>query len=321
MYQSARAAKRHSDKISDNIIGNASAYSVITASWRRSMLHYGLTPNQQNTARQLSASELREVKQGLDLLLRVAKPILVQLFQSVGRSGCCVILADMNGVVLHRLTNSADDASFEEWGLRSGAVWSEAKQGTNGIGTCAVEERLVLIHKDQHFRFKNIGMTCMGAPIFDTMGKIMAVLDVSSARTDLDRDFAQVIAYLVADIANRIEAEFFRASFAGAQIVIAEGYCPAGTPLLASDRDDLVIGANRAARRLLSLQDETFSTPIPRSDLLATSHEVSGLKAAERAEVRKAIARTKGNMSAAAKELDVSRATLYRLLKKHGLGG
>jgi transcriptional regulator of acetoin/glycerol metabolism len=321
MYQTAKNAKRHSEMVNGEITGNAPAYSAVTASWRRSMLHYGLTPNQQNTARQLSGSELREVKQGLDLLMHVASPIMKQLFQSVGRSGCCVVLTDMNGVILHRLINVADDTSFDEWGLRAGAIWSEARQGTNGIGTCAVEERPVLIHKDQHFRYKNIGMTCMGAPIFDTHGKIMAVLDVSSARNDLDRDFAQVIASFVTDIASRIEAEFFRASFAGAQIVVADGYSPGGTPLLASDRDDLVIGANRAARRMLSLQGETFSTPIPRSDLQSTRPEVTGLLAAERAEVRKAIARTKGNMSAAAKDLEVSRATLYRLLKKHGLGG
>jgi len=321
MYQLAKAEKRHVEKISDGIGGNASAYSTVTASWRRSMLHYGLTPNQRNTARQLSASELRDVKQGLGMLLHVARPIMEQLFQSVGQSGCCVVLTDMNGVILHRLINPADDVPFDEWGVRSGAIWSEARQGTNGVGTCVIEERPVLIHKDQHFRYKNIGMTCMGAPIFDTDGKIMAVLDVSSARNDLDRNFAQVITSFVADVASRIEADFFRASFTGAQIVVADGYCPSGTPLLASDRDDLVIGANRAARRMLSLQNETFATPIPRNDLLAISETVSGLMAAERSEVRKAIARTKGNMSAAAKDLDVSRATLYRLLNKHGLGG
>lgn len=320
MHQTAKAAQRHSDKVNEEIDGNAPAYSHITASWRRSMLHYGLTPNQQNTARHLSVSELRDAMQGMGLLLHVAKPIMEQLFRSVGRSGCCVVLTDMNGVILHRLINAADDISFDEWGLRSGAVWSEASQGTNGVGTCVVEERPVLIHKDQHFRYKNIGMICMGAPVFDIHGKIMAVLDVSSARNDLDRDLAQVIASYVTDIASRIEAEYFKASFTGAQIVVADGYSSSGTPLLASDRDDLVIGANRAARRMLSLQDETFATPIPRCDLQSIKQGVTGLLAAERAEVRKAIARTKGNMSAAAKDLQVSRATLYRLLKKHGLG-
>jgi len=41
MYQIAKADKRHAEKVSDGIDSNASAYSAITASWRRSMLHYG----------------------------------------------------------------------------------------------------------------------------------------------------------------------------------------------------------------------------------------------------------------------------------------
>lgn len=321
MYRSIRSEKRHSEKVCDVIVAKSPAHSAIAASWRRSMLHYGLTPDQTHTADQLTASELREVKQSLELLLRVAKPVMLQLFQTVGLSGCCVILTDPNGVILHRLSNSGDDTSFNEWGLRSGAVWSEANQGTNGIGTCAAEERPVLIHKDQHFRSRNIGMTCTGAPIFDIQGKIMAVLDVSSARGDLGQDFAQVLASLVASTANRIEADHFKASFANARIVIADGYCPGGTPLLASDRDDLVIGANRAARRMLSLQDETFANPIPRADLLSGGDRPAGLKDAERSAVRAAVARARGNMSAAARDLGVSRATFYRLLKKHRLNG
>lgn len=319
MYQTAKAAKKHSEMVSNKIIATSPAHSTITASWRRSLLHYGLTPDQSTKVRQLSPIELREAKQNMDLLLHVSKPILMHLFQSIGQSGFCVILTDMNSVILHRIANSADDASFKEWGLNAGAVWSEVKQGTNGIGTCAIEERPVLIHKDQHFKYSNIGMTCMGAPIFDINGDIMAVLDVISARNDMARDIAQVVISLVCDIANRIEAEFFRASFTGSQIVVADGYCQSGTPLLASDQDDLVIGANRAARRMLSLQNETFANPIPRSDLLTLPLKPTGLQAAERAEVRKALARAKGNISATAKNLEVSRATLYRLLKKHGL--
>lgn len=321
MFRSAKSEKRHFEKVCDAIVTKSAAHSAIAASWRRSMLHYGLTPDQRHTADRLTAAELREVKQSLELLIMVAKPIMQHLFQTVGLSGCCVILTDPNGVILHRLSNGGDDTAFNEWGLRSGAVWSEANQGTNGIGTCAAEERPVLIHKDQHFRSTNIGMTCTGAPIFDIKGKIMAVLDVSSARDDLGFDFAQVLASLVANTANRIEADHFKASFTDAQIVVADGYCPSGTPLLASDRDDLVIGANRAARRMLSLQDETFATPIPRADLLAGADRPAGLKDAERSAVRAAVARARGNMSAAAKELGVSRATFYRLLKKHRLNG
>jgi transcriptional regulator of acetoin/glycerol metabolism len=313
------AFEKHAYKVHKEIAVTSPAHSVIAASWRRSMLHHGITPSEKNLARRLSGRELLLAKQKLEFLLHLAKPIMEELFLTVGQTGCCVVLTDKDGVILHRLTNDVDEASFNAWGLNAGSIWSEDRQGTNGIGTCAIEKRAILIHKDQHYRSKNIGMTCMGAPIFDTDGAIMAVLDVSSARNDLQKEFAQVLTSLVSNTANRIETEHFRASFNEAQIVVAEGYCALGTPLLASDRDDLIIGANRAARKMLNLQRETFAIPIPHDDLITGSTRSTGLQSAERAALRKAISRTKGNMTLAAKELDVSRATFYRMLKKHGI--
>ena len=46
---------------------------------------------------------------------------------------------------------------------------------------------------------------------------------------------------------------------------------------------------------------------------------MSDLRAAERAELQRPLARTDGNMSAAARDLGIGRATLYRRLKRLGL--
>lgn len=307
----------HSERVQNLIAGDASAVSAIAASWRRSMLHYGLRPDQVNSEHQLSERELQLVREQMELLLHVSRPILEQLFRTVGRSGCCVVLSDVQGVVLDRLSNVADDLSFDGWNLRSGSVWSEQQQGTNGIGTCVNEERTVLIHKDQHFSSHNIGMTCMGSPIFDINGNLMAVLDVSSARDDFTFELAQLITSHVSETAYRIETEYFRASFTDATVIVADGFSPIGTPLLASNRDEFIVGANRAARRMLNLQGETFSSPIFINDLFSDNGVRSGFDAAEKSEICKAIARSNGNMSAAAKNLNVSRTTFYRLLKKH----
>lgn len=320
MGQQANRETRHYKRVNEAISGQSAAHSPITASWRRSMLHHKLLPDQRNIAQVLSASELNDAVQSMGLLLRIATPSLEGLFSTVVHSGCCVILSDVNGVILHRLSTPSDFASFDEWGLHTGAVWSESRQGTNGIGTCAVEERPVLIHKDQHFRSKNIGMTCMGAPLFDARGKIMAVLDVSSAKNDLNLDMAMIISSLVKTTASKIEGDFFRANFHDANIVVAHGYSTNGIPLLASDQDDLVVGANRAARRLFDLAPDALETPFPRSDLMNTP-TADGLKSAERRALRQAIAKAKGNMSLAARELNVSRATFYRMLKKHDIQG
>lgn len=319
MHRRARDLKHHSDRVQRVVETMSAAQSAITASWRRSLLYHGLAPDQTRNARRLTGRELKLASEKLDLLLHVSTPLIETLFKTVGHSGCCVVLTDVNGVVLRRLANEGDLADFQTSGLDTGAVWSESEQGTNGIGTCAIEQRPVSIHKDQHFQSKIIQLTCHGAPIFDAKGELIAVLDISSAKRDIDEAFNSVLSTLIVDFAARIEAEHFRASFSDAQIVIANGYCATGTPLLAADRDDLIIGANRSARRLLNLEDETFVTPIPRADLMGLTPQGGGLAEAERTAIRQAIARAKGNVTQAAKDLEVSRATFYRLLKKHNL--
>lgn len=320
MSNNQNLALQHSERVHNTVIEDTSALSAIAASWRRSLLHHGLSPDKERQNEQLGGQELNFAREEMELLLHVAKPILTQLFQVVGRSGCCVILSDINGIILDRLNNSGDDQSFDGWNLQSGAIWSEERQGTNGIGTCVLEERTVLIHKDQHFCSHNIGMTCMGSPIFDAEGKLIAILDVSSARDDFTIELAQLITSHVAEAAYRIEMDYFRASFSRANIIIADGYSPIGTPLLASNNDDFIVGANRAARRMLDFQNETFSSPVLLRDLFPKDGGETGLEAAEKSEVSKAIAIAKGNMSAAAKSLNISRATFYRMLKKHKIG-
>ena len=93
----------------------------------------------------------------------------------------------------------------------TGTVWSEECEGTNGIGTCLVEQRALTIHRDQHFYSRNTLLSCTTAPIHDHEGNLAAALDVSSCRADLTEGFVNLIAVAVTDAARRIEAENFRA--------------------------------------------------------------------------------------------------------------
>ena len=309
----------HVEKVQAEIESRAPARSAIAASWARSAFHHGLEPDLRLSQYVLSQAELKREQERLDLLLHVARSIMEQLFITVMKTGCCVVLTNKDGIILHRLIHEVDRIDMNAVGARSGAIWSEKHAGTNGIGTCAIEERPITIHKDQHFREEIIGMSCAGAPIFDVNGNITAVLDVSSARDDTHDGFIQVMSSLVIDAANKIEMEYFRATYSGAKIIVAEGQSRLGTPLLASDRDDLVIGANRAARRMFGLQHETFAVPLLRHEILAEDVPTNGLLDAERATVRRALARARGNATKAAKDLKVSRATFYRLLNKHDI--
>ncbi len=162
-----------------------------------------------------------------------------------------MLLADRDGVPRDRRGMAVDDPTFQDWGLWSGTLWSEAQEGTNGIGTCLAEDRSVTIHRNQHFLTRNTVLSGMTAPIHDPQGALVGALDVSSCRADLTESFAALIAKSVTDATRRIEAEAFLAADppAGIAVVPDADRAVAGA-MLAVNGDDLVVGANRTARQM-----------------------------------------------------------------------
>ena len=88
-----------------------------------------------------------------------------------------------------------------------------------------------------------------------------------------------------------------------------------GSGLLAVDADDLVIGATRSARAALGIAFDRAMQPTPASDLLGGSAQEQ-FGDVQRSVLQRALSRSQGNVSAAAKALGVSRATLHRKLKR-----
>jgi transcriptional regulator of acetoin/glycerol metabolism len=310
----------HADKVLDVLAGTDCADPALAASWRRSGCLHALDPTSRTVSHRLSESEIAGAQECLGRLLRLAQSGLDRLFLAVGGVACSVLLADDNGVVVDRRGTRADDAIFDGWGLWTGAVWSEKLEGTNGIGTCLVERRPLTIDRDQHFFTRNSRLFCTTAPIFDEHGELRAALDVSSCRADLTEGFSQLIAIAVADAVRVIEAENFRQTFANARVVLTPNSERAINSLLAVDRDDLVIGATRAARRALGLTPAALTRPIPAVDLIGRAPaDGDNIGAAERAVLLRALARSGGNVSRAAKDLNISRATLHRKINQLGL--
>ncbi len=252
-------------------------------------------------------------------MVRLAAPKLDALHQMVGSSGCGVVLTDAEGVVLELRAAKGDVAVFESWGLAPGSDWSEASEGTNGIGTCITEFRRVIIHRDEHFHARNTAMSCMDAPIFGAEGELIGALDVSSARADQTAAFNRLIAAMVANTASQIEAETFRGAFPTARIVVADAQDREAATLLAVDGDDLVVGATRAARKALGLAAAGPIRPVPASDLFRNGDGHTGLERAERAAIVCALASANGNVSEAARCLGLGRATLYRRMSRLGI--
>ena len=316
-----RPSLHHGDAVLEAIRSPSSAAtSAITASWCRSAIAHGLDPDDICTRERLDGTALSAARAEHETMLAVAAPVLDHMFRSVGRSGCAVILSDANGVILERRSSDGDVAGFTAAGLVEGAVWSEAEQGTNGIGTCLFEGKPVVIHRDQHFASRYVGISCMDAPVYDPHGRLVAALDVSSCRDDHGPAMAEMIAALVRDAARKIERDYFCRHYADRRILLLSDDAATGSALLAVDRDDLVVGASRAARLHLGLTDAALALPPALGQLLGDDAHPS-FDDAERAVLRQALAQAGGNASRAARLLGIARATFYRRMARAGLPG
>ncbi len=311
----------HVNRVQAALSSHSGAASALVASWRRSSNAHHLDPGGQRPPVRLTDAELSQARQAIEPLLRTAQSTLDRLFLAVGGAGCCVLLADRNGIPVDRRGYGADDKTFESWGLWQGSVWSEQSEGTNGIGTCIVEQRTLTIHRDEHFFARNTLLSCTTAPIFDHEGNLAAALDVSSCRADLIEGFVNLVSMAVSDAARRIEADHFRMSFPHARIILAPVSDGHSGVLLAVDADDIIVGASRSARQKLGITQATIdrATPVGRFvDMGSRARDALAL--AERGVLQRALADANGNVSSAAKALGISRSTLHRKLKRTGLG-
>ncbi len=317
--------RQHAELIENALAADKAAKSPLVASWQRSKLLYKLNPDKYRPPERLSQYELEQRKEKIGSLLHIANPRLDRLYMAFGSSGCCVLLADEDGVPVARRGSDPDDKIFNRLGLWTGALWNEQSEGTNGIGTCLIEKRALTIHKEQHFHTKNVGFSCSAAPIFDHKGRIIAVLDISSCRSDLTKGFSRLIEDNVINVARQIEAENFCQYFSGNKIILADnmhaetGVIYQGVSLIALDNDDMIIGATRAARRFYNLGEGEFS-PLPLSSLKGFNVNIGAdYMSAGKRSIKQALARFNGNKSKVAKALGISRATLYRKIKRLGI--
>ena len=229
---------------------------AVSSSWQRSAKKYGLDPIDNKAPRILTPTELKNFCEPLDKLIFSAQGEIDQLYGVVREAGYTVLLCDNSGVAVAHRGEQMRAREFQYWGTWLGGVWSEEVEGTNGIGTCIIDERPVTVHKSQHFRSRHINLSCSGAPVFGADGRLMAVLDVSAIDPELSERAHALTGALTVRSARAIEERFFREKFRREWIVaVAPPEGGGAGLLLAIDGNQCITGANRFARTSLMLDD------------------------------------------------------------------
>ena len=177
--------RRHAETVSAAIAGEADGLEVetISHSWRRSAEIYRIDADSHEAPHVLTDSALRLSKEPIECVVRAAQPELDRLHRIVRHAGYVTLLCNTEGVMVDDRGSEERSAELRHWGIWVGGVWSEAAEGTNGIGTCIADHRAVTVHQTQHFRSRHIGLSCSGAPVFEDQRGGPAIIGVVSWST------------------------------------------------------------------------------------------------------------------------------------------
>jgi len=176
---------------------------AIERSWQRCASE-GLDPGARSRPEPLGQRALKDAWERNQLLLAQAKPIVDDLYLQIAETESLVILTDPQGLILHSCGDPAFMSRAERVALRPGVSWAEDERGTNAIGTAAVERSPVLVHGAEHFLDRNSFLTCSAAPIFDPVGELAGVLDISGDHRGYQKHTLALVRMSAQMIENRM---------------------------------------------------------------------------------------------------------------------
>lgn len=152
----------------------------ILESWLRCQ-KASVNPYNNSIHKRLDGADLRKRLTEKWELIKIAKPIMSNLYQFVQGSGFVVVLTDEQGYIIEifgdedTLNNPMTNNFFQ------GASWCEEVVGTNAIGTALVIQAPIQVSGGEHYCQKHHCLTCSAAPIMDNSGIVIGILDISGA--------------------------------------------------------------------------------------------------------------------------------------------
>ncbi len=221
--------------------------SQIARSWHRCLKEHHLDPASRHGPVLIPRTELLARQERAARLLDIAKLEMANLYQQVAGSGYAILLADPDGVVLNYIGDPQFTNAAARTGMQNGAVWSELTQGTNGMGTCVIEKKPLVVHQNDHFFVRNTFLTCAAAPIFSPQDELMAVLN-ASGESNVAQQHTKVLLNMSAQtIENRIFLCSYKDRFLVRFHSRPEFVSTLGEGVVAFDCEGTALALNRSA--------------------------------------------------------------------------
>ncbi|EGW39044.1 sigma-54-dependent Fis family transcriptional regulator [Desulfosporosinus sp. OT] len=230
---------------------------TIYRSWQRS-LEYQVDHTLVSNRDILSTPLLSERRDAQESLIRAGEPVLPYIFSLLGSTNYTILLGDNDGYIIEAIGDAPFMSKAQKVHLSAGADWREEVRGTNAIGTALRDNAPISVFGWEHFVQDNHFLACWAAPIQNSQGAPIGVLDISGEASP-DRQKILSIAMMGANMIEKnlrlfeleSQLKFYKEGFELASRLLRQGF-------LAIDRDGIITNINPLGAALLGRSPESI---------------------------------------------------------------
>ncbi|EGQ7855119.1 sigma-54-dependent Fis family transcriptional regulator [Vibrio parahaemolyticus] len=227
----------------------------LSTSWIRSE-QAGLKQRRRPEDIRVTPATLQDRRHQLNFLLETVTQFALPLFnQLFAHSDSRLILTDADGVIIGSWGQPKFREKLTEIALSSGACWQEKVKGTNAIGTAIIEAKPVSVIGDQHFIQHHRFISCSANPIFDHLGHLIGVLDITSEQKKHDFSTQVLVQSMVQQVENQllnlIPQGHIRVDLACEKGLLNSGW----QGIIIANEDGQILAHNQVASQLLAQQN------------------------------------------------------------------
>ena len=224
---------------------------TIADSWRRCM-RLGLDPVGKPEECVVSHTNLHQRRDQQDRVMRLVRPELELLSAQIAGSNFLVAFADSEGVVLDQILDEEFRTSTCGKSILPGSIWSEEIRGTNALGLALHTGASCNVTGREHFFAKEGTVSCLSAPIFDSSGQLIGLLDASSEVTARQYHTLALVNLAAQNVENRLFVEDHRGEHIIQFHPRQEYLKTQNVGMIAFNEDGQITGANRRTGELLT---------------------------------------------------------------------
>lgn len=189
-------------------------------------------------------------------LIKIAHPIMEQIYNQVRGSGFVIVLTDKDGYLIDRIGDEGIMGEARKMNFVEGALWTENAVGTNAIGMALRLDKPIQLVGAEHYCITHQTGTCSAAPIHDENGQLIGCLNMTGLKEAAHPHTLGIV------LAGAYSIEKQLALIRSNQI-IDTAFNSINEGILITDGKLNLILANKSALKILGIeQDQIFRIPI-----------------------------------------------------------